>query len=279
MTMRQLRLRYGATCRTCHGVLPPGTTAWWDTDSKSALCTECEAGAADEPAQARADAGASAQARADAGASAQAEYERRRDNREQRVREKYPRIGGALLAIAGEPQHQRAWKQGAAGERAVAKRLAKLEPKGVLALHDRRVPGSRANIDHIAVSPAGVFVIDAKRWSGKVEVRDVSARFKPADKRLYAGGRDRSKAVEGVVKQMAIVRSALDGPMSVTVRGMLAISGAEFPLLNIRGFELDGVRIGDLDNMIGALRAGGELTEPTRRAIFDQLAERLPPAT
>lgn len=213
-----------------------------------------------------------------AGASAEREYQRRRDNREQRVREKYPRIGGALLAIAGDPQHQQAWKQGAVGERAVAKRLAKLEPRGVVALHDRRVPGSRANIDHIAVGPAGVFVIDAKRWSGKVEVRDVSGLFQPTDKRLYAGGRDQSKAVAGVVKQMGVVRSALDGQPPVPVQGMLAISGAEFPVLNIRGFELNGVSIGNLDNMIGVLCADGPLAEPTRRAILDRLADRLPPA-
>lgn len=124
-----------------------------------------------------------------------------------------------------------------------------------------------------------MFVIDAKRWSGKVEVRDVSGLFKPADKRLYAGGRDRSKAIAGVVKQVAVVRSALDGLPPVPVQGMLAISGAEFALLNIRGFELDGVRIGNLDNMIGLLRTNGEHTETARRAILEQLAERLPPAT
>lgn len=279
--MRQLRLRYPTTCRTCGADLSAGTSAWWDPDAKRASCLGChEATLASSPA---ATANPVEPPRewpvASAGASAEREYERRRDNREQRVREKYPRIGGALLAIAGEPQHQRAWKQGAAGERAVAKRLSKLEAKGVLALHDRRVPGSRANIDHIAVSSAGLFVIDAKRWSGKVEVRDVSGLFQPADKRLYAGGRDRSKAVAGVAKQMDIVRLALGGLPPAPVHGMLAISGAEFPLLNIRGFELDGVRIGDLDNMIGMLRADGDLSEGGRRAIIDQLAERLPPAT
>lgn len=259
--------------------MPAGTSAFWDPVAKRALCLGCHEATNASNAVATANTIEPPLGRpvASAGASAEREYERRRDNREQRVRGKYPRIGGALLAIAGEPQHQRAWKQGAAGERAVAKRLAKLEPKGVLALHDRRVPGSRANIDHIAVSPAGVFVIDAKRWSGKVELRDVSGLFQPADKRLYAGGRDRSKAVAGVVKQMDVVRAALEGPPA-PVHGMLAISGAEFPLLNVRGFELGGVRIGNLDNMIGMLRADGDLSEGGRRAIIDQLAERLPPA-
>ncbi len=37
-------------------------------------------------------------------------------------------------------------------------------------LHDRRIPGSRANIDHIAIATSGVWVIDAKRYKGKVQV-------------------------------------------------------------------------------------------------------------
>jgi hypothetical protein len=36
---------------------------------------------------------------------------------------------------------------------------------------DRRIRRSRANIDHIAVASSGIWVIDAKRYNGKVEVR------------------------------------------------------------------------------------------------------------
>jgi hypothetical protein len=32
--------------------------------------------------------------------------------------------------------------------------------------HDRRVPGTTANIDHLEVTPTGVFVIDAKKYKG-----------------------------------------------------------------------------------------------------------------
>ncbi|WP_249934607.1 nuclease-related domain-containing protein [Microbacterium ulmi] len=31
-------------------------------------------------------------------------------------------------------------------------------------MHDRRIRGTRANIDHIVIGPPGVWVIDAKRW-------------------------------------------------------------------------------------------------------------------
>ena len=38
----------------------------------------------------------------------------------------------------------------------------------MIALHDRLIPGTRGNIDHIFVSPTGVWVVDAKAYKGKV---------------------------------------------------------------------------------------------------------------
>ena len=36
----------------------------------------------------------------------------------------------------------------------------------VRVLHDRRIPGTRANIEHLVVCPTGVLVVDAKRYVG-----------------------------------------------------------------------------------------------------------------
>ena len=64
------------------------------------------------------------------------------------------------------------WERGAQGEEAVARALADL-PDGWVALHDLAWPGrQRANLDHVVVGPGGVFVVDAKNWSGDIEVRD-----------------------------------------------------------------------------------------------------------
>jgi hypothetical protein len=64
------------------------------------------------------------------------------------------------------------WEKGAEGEVAVARALAEL-PEGWVALHDLGWPGrQRANLDHVVVGPCGVFIVDAKNWSGRVEVRD-----------------------------------------------------------------------------------------------------------
>jgi hypothetical protein len=110
-----------------------------------------------------------------AGASAQREYDRRHAQREARAREKLGVLGVFLARVTEEPQSTTAWKTGADGEARAGARLAKLlEASGVGLLHDRRMPGSRsANIDHIAIGPGGITVIDTKNYRGKVHVERV----------------------------------------------------------------------------------------------------------
>jgi Nuclease-related domain len=62
-----------------------------------------------------------------------------------------------------------AWRQGARGERRTARRLRRLERRGYVAFHDLAMPGSRANIDHLLLGPTGVFVIDSKQYSGRIQ--------------------------------------------------------------------------------------------------------------
>lgn len=128
-----------------------------------------------------------------------------------------------------ESQATTAWRVGAEGERRAAEFLA--EAQGVEVLHDRRIPGSKANIDHIAIGPSGVFVIDAKKYTGAVEVRDVGSLFR-TDERLYVNGRDRTKLVDGVLWQGEVVRTALsDDFPDVDVRGVLCFIGCEWGLI------------------------------------------------
>jgi Nuclease-related domain len=56
--------------------------------------------------------------------------------------------------------------------------LERLRSEGMAVLHDRRVPGTRANIDHLLISSSGVFVVDAKRYGGRVEQRDRGGFFR-----------------------------------------------------------------------------------------------------
>lgn len=139
-----------------------------------------------------------------AGAGARRELERRRLKREAKTREAHPHIGGLLLKLQTAPQSEKAWETGALGEEELGAHLSKTCPD-IVVLHDRRMPGRRTNIDHIAVAPSGVFVIDAKRYKGKIEVR------KPLfdDAVLMIKGRKKTKLVEGLARQVDAVTKGL----------------------------------------------------------------------
>jgi len=93
--------------------------------------------------------------RGTAGASARAERLRRSTKREERLRAKHPRIGGLLLAVSDDPTSTKVWDQGAVGEERVGARLGEARPR-IEVLHDRRIPRSRANLDHLVVAPTGI---------------------------------------------------------------------------------------------------------------------------
>jgi hypothetical protein len=280
MAARPIRLRYPATCAGCGTRLAAGTSAWWDGTTKAARCETC--GPQDPPAGVPeavepGDAPAPPQPSA-AGGSAQREYERRKAKREAAIRARHPRLAGLILALTDDPQSTTAWERGAEGERRVGAGLDALAAAGVVALHDRRIPGSRANIDHVAVTPGGVWVIDAKRYTGQVTRRDVGGWFS-TDLRLYVGRRDCTKLVAAMAKQVAAVRAALgDEWADVPVRPVLCFVDAEwgwFPKV----FELDGVVVAWPKATRELLARPGPCTPDRIDALAARLAATLRPAS
>jgi hypothetical protein len=174
------------------------------------------------------------------GASAAREHERRRRSREARTRADHPLIGGLLLALGGAPQHEDAFRRGAAGERAVADSLERrTAASDAILLHDRRMPNGRGNIDQLAIAATGVYVIDAKDHHGKVRI---STPLFGAPT-LQIAGRDRTSLLDGLDRQVAVVRDTLDatGLLEVPVHGVLCFTNADLPLLGttpIRGHLL-----------------------------------------
>src|SRR5690606_1149887 len=60
------------------------------------------------------------------------------------------------------------WQRGADGEAATAVELSGLDAAWTV-LHDLPWPGRpRANIDHVVIGRAGIFVIDTKNWTGSI---------------------------------------------------------------------------------------------------------------
>jgi hypothetical protein len=208
-----------------------------------------------------------------AGASARREHERRRANRTQRVRDRHPHLGGALLALSNDPSHEKVWARGAAGEERVAASLAKRLSDDVVVLHDRRVPGSRANIDHLAIAPSGVWVIDSKRYKGKVAIsKPLFGRAK-----LTIAGRDKTKLVDGLAKQVALVEAVMGKHSpSVPVRGALCFVDADLPLVGNLSF--DGYPLLYPKRLAKRINADGPLTADRVAELAADLAQRFPSA-
>ncbi|HET7550233.1 MAG TPA: nuclease-related domain-containing protein [Gemmatimonadaceae bacterium] len=232
---------------------------------------------ADEPALDEANPAAVGDRRIDvgvAGASAQREYTRRVARREERVKERFGRrIGSVILALTDDPQSTRAWARGAEGERELAKALEGVE--GIHVLHDRRVEGTRGNIDHLIVGAAGVFVVDAKLYKGLIRIRDVGSFFK-RDERLYVGSRDCSRLATAMQWQVEAVRNALAALDPVPpVTPVLCFVKGEWPLLRppsaYRGVRLEGSR-----SIRKLVRDGDVLDQARLNVVTNLLAAALP---
>lgn len=227
-TDKRMRLRYAGACRLCGTPLPAGTDAIYESESKTVRCVVCTVTPV-EP-----DTGV-------AGASARREHERRKNAREQRIRSKHPKLGGLILALTDDPQSTEAWQRGAIGEELLAEWLKEL-PDTLRVLHDRRIPGSRANIDHIVVSPFGVWVIDAKRYKGlRPSLHVEGGILRPRVETFRVGGRDKTKLVNGVQTQITHVTAAL-ADANVDVSGALCFVVADWPLIG-GAFEVNGIHV------------------------------------
>jgi len=143
-----------------------------------------------------------------AGGSARQEFEKRHQRRDERMDQKWGRLAGVAKFLSEDPQSTTAWAKGSEGERRLAAHLLSALGERAVLLHDRNVPRTRSNIDHLAIAPSGVWVIDAKNYTGMVERRDIGGWLK-SDLRIYVGGRDRTKVADGMGWQVDAVNDAL----------------------------------------------------------------------
>lgn len=160
-------------------------------------------------------------------------------------------LAAASLAVLGAgllgPSRRRAehWRQGAAGERRTAELLEVLPGRRWAVWHDLRVPGSRANIDHVVAGRTGVWVIDTKTTGAAV--RGGLGRVRLGDRKLDVGPvRWEAEAVA------AALDAAIDGP-PVPVRPLVAVHGDG---LRPRGVRCKGVPVVAAERLAARLRRG-----------------------
>jgi Nuclease-related domain len=113
-------------------------------------------------------------------------------------------------------------------------------------LHDLAVPGSHANIDHLAIGPGGVFVIDSKLYTGRLHLA--------GDGSLWHGRYPLAPVLRAVrFEPTGPPKSS--PPPDIEVVALVAIHGAQVPWGKIVVEGVPVVRAGRLPGLLHRLPA------------------------
>ncbi len=139
-------------------------------------------------------------------------------------------------------------------ERADRRLARRLQASGVLLLHDLSLPGSGLTIDHLAVGPGGVTVIETESAAGRARVRDG---------RLLIGIEDRSELIAGVHRRIEAVAAALAdaGIARAEVAGAICWSEPE-PIVPWRALTVEGVLVDGAPGVAKLARRRGPMRAP-----------------
>ena len=271
VTWRKLTTKRPGRCSDCGKGFSAGVELWWETNDKMLRCSDCYIdGMEKSPPAVKPDPVGTP------GNSAAREYEARKSKYEAKVRREHPLLGELIIRFGEQPSQVQAWKKGQKGEQGVAEIIEELaRNRHWSVLHDRRIPGTKANIDHLVINSAGVWVIDAKNYRGLVRQESTGGWLGTKEnRRLFVGDRDCTLLVDGVNRQVRTVLEALAGHTPVT--GVLAFYRAEWPWIG-KPLDINGVLVNSRGlEMI--LTRQGALTPAQIEQIASKLAHHFPPA-
>lgn len=141
-------------------------------------------------------------------------------------------------------------------------------------LHRRLGPSGCGDLDHLAVTPSGVWVIGAWHEAGaRVTVAFANGAVEDDRERLMIRGRDKTQLVRRLSAQREAVAAVLTS-YDVPVRGLLCFVDAELP----RVWEpvIHGHVVGDAERARQVLQTEGPVGTMWRRDLFDVLGQAFP---
>jgi hypothetical protein len=135
-------------------------------------------------------------------------------------------------------------------------------------LHDLAVPGSRANLDHLVIGPAGVFVIDSKQYRGRLQL-DPSGR-------LWHGRYPLAPTLRAVSFEADPAAQVLPDPGMAVVVPIVAVHGVQVPWGKV---VVEGVPVVSARRLPSMLRQLPAVLGPEQvTALADQARVRFHPA-
>jgi Nuclease-related domain len=188
-------------------------------------------------------------------------------------------IAGSAAFREWQKSRDPTWRRGAIGEYRTAQFLKKYLREDAMVLHDRALPDSPANVDHIVVAPSGVWIIDAKNWSGVLNYRpEGHGRFR---ERLFVDGVDKTYKVEAVYDAVLPIAQMLMG-FEPPIHPAVVFVSPEYKFrmglrLKIRGpIRHDGVLLGDAWGLTKRMNKPGLIDKDRIQSIHELLASKMP---
>lgn len=181
--------------------------------------------------------------------------------------------GGCALFVVLSRSALASFIKGAAGEEKVAQALAFL-PSGWDVFHgvppaQRSLWPARSDLDHVVLGPAGLFVIETKNWTGRIQVRDQAVLFE---------GRPPSRPpLDQVLRSSGELMSRIEGACGVRAAAHPVLCFAGTPPEYGEAQDVGGVIICGVDGLNRVLSAWKEdpLSEPDRQKILAWLQEQM----
>jgi hypothetical protein len=174
----------------------------------------------------------------------------------------------ALLAASGivgvalgrwrwrKPSQWRSWLQGARAEYRTGRQLNRLKREGWGVLHDRRIPRSRANLDHVLVHPSGEFLVyvDTKAWHAKKAIVRVNQG------RLMYGPWSQAQKVETVAWEASRLQELIGLP----TYAVIAVDGGK---VNGGTLIFNDVRVTESASLVETLDSFSSRLLPCRDVV------------
>ncbi|WP_230528722.1 nuclease-related domain-containing protein [Streptomyces coeruleorubidus] len=138
----------------------------------------------------------------------------------------------------------RSWSDGLTGERITGKRLDSLRSRGWFTLHAIQWV-SGADIDHLAIGPAGVFSINSKRHRGKsVWYGDAAITVNGTVQRHIAVSQSEARRVSRTLSRCCGIDVPVRPVISVVHAAKLTVKNAAPPVLVVAVEDLDRILSG-----------------------------------
>lgn len=252
MTWQLKALRYGGTCNACGEHIDVKAVGWHNPELHKVHCVKC---GSPETSTGTELPGPFKQVRADptGGSSALREAQRRRDAR---------------------------WSKGATGEYLMGLSLDHRLVGDARVLTDRQIPGIESNIDHLVIASSGVWIIDSKKWKGKIEYKTNS--LTSFDTRLYVGGKDRTSKVESIYSLVIPVAQVIEDRKVPIHPALVFIEGdwstAALPRFLVgKPYVHEGIYISPPKVLIKLINEPGSLNRESINLLADRLDVALRP--